>query len=200
MTKAEIIKQPVENVSDGLKRSAWAAIIESLVTVILGILLIAWPDTIVKIIAYVAGVFFVVKGLYQIILYFMIKGQHDFFNNDLLYGVISVLVGIVAFVMGGDLANVLCLIIGIWLIYESLVRMSTSLKLHSAGMGIWKYVLLIALIMLAIGLVVVFYKGEAVIMLCGWMMIISGIIGIIGDIMFIQQVNELTGKLAGKKE
>lgn len=200
MTKAEIIKQPVENVSSSLKRSAWAAIIESLVTAILGILLIAWPDTVVKIIAYVAGVFFVVKGLYQIILYFMVKGQNDFFNNGLLYGVISVLVGIIAFVMGGELANVLCLIIGIWLVYESLVRMSTSLKLHAAGMGIWKYVLLLALIMLAMGLVVVFYKGEAVIMLCGWMMIVSGIIGIIGDVMFIQQVNELTEKLAGKKE
>lgn len=200
MTKAEIIKQPVENVSSSLKRSAWAAIIESLVTAILGILLIAWPDTVVKIIAYVAGVFFVVKGLYQIILYFMVKGQNDFFNNGLLYGVISVLVGIIAFVMGGELANVLCLIIGIWLVYESLVRMSTSLKLHAAGMGIWKYVLLLALIMLAMGLVVVFYKGEAVIMLCGWMMIASGIIGIIGDVMFIQQVNELTEKLAGKKE
>lgn len=199
MTKAEVIKRPIEKVSSSLKQSAWMAIFESLITAILGIFLAVWPDTVIKVIAYVVGVFFVVKGAYQIVNYFLAKGQKDFFNNNLLYGIISALVGISALVMGEKIANVFCLIIGIWLVYESLVRMNTAIKLHSANIGIWKYVLIIALLMLVIGIFVVFYQGEAVIILSGWMMIVSGIIGILGDVMFIQQVNALADKLTGKK-
>lgn len=199
MTKAEVIKRPIEKVSSSLKQSAWMAIFESLITAILGIFLVVWPDTVIKVIAYVVGVFFVVKGAYQIVNYFLAKGQKDFFNNNLLYGIISALVGISALVMGEKIANVFCLIIGIWLVYESLVRMNTAIKLHSANIGIWKYVLIIALLMLVIGIFVVFYQGEAVIILSGWMMIVSGIIGILGDVMFIQQVNALADKLTGKK-
>ena len=82
MAKTEVIKHPVETIGGDLKKSAWAAIFESLITIILGIFLIAWPDTVVKIIAYVVGTFFVIKGAYQVINYFLIKGQQDFFNRD----------------------------------------------------------------------------------------------------------------------
>lgn len=196
MSKVEIIKRPVEKISGNLKQSAWMAVIESLATAILGILLIAWPETVVKVIAYVVGVFFVVKGAYQIINYFIAKGQNDFFNNELLAGVISILVGIAAFVMGEEIANVFRVIIGIWIIYESLVRMNTAIKLHAANIAAWKYILILALMMLVVGVFITFYSG-AVVTLIGWMMIITGIVGIIGDIMFIQYVNAIVEKLTG---
>ena len=64
MAKVEIIKRPVENIGGNLKQSAWMAAIESLVTAIVGVFLIAWPNAVLKTIAYVVGVFFAVKGAY----------------------------------------------------------------------------------------------------------------------------------------
>ena len=197
MAKAEIIKHPVEKVSGDIKQSAWIAIIESLATIVLGILLIAFPNEVIKIIAYIVGIFFVIKGAYQIINYFVVKGQNDFFNNNLLFGVISVLVGVAALVMGEEIAHVFQVIIGIWIIYESLVRVNTAIKLHAAGIGAWKLALILALAMLLVGVFITFFKG-AVIALIGWMLTLSGIIGIVGDIMFIQNVNALIDKLTGK--
>ena len=84
MSKTEVIKHPVEQVGGDLKKSAWGAIFESLATMLLGIFLLVWPDTIVKIIAYVIGAFLIIKGAYQVINYFVVKGQNDFFNNNLL--------------------------------------------------------------------------------------------------------------------
>ena len=199
MPKVEIIKRPVEKVAGNLKQTAWTAVIESLVTAILGIFLIAWPDIVLKVIAYIVGIFFVVKGAYQIINYFLVKGQNDFFNNGLLAGVISVLIGAASLVMGEEIANVFRIIIGIWLIYEALVRMNTAIKLYSAGIGTWKYILILALIMLVFGVFIAFYTG-AVITLIGWVMILVGIIGVIGDIMFIQHVNAIVEKLTGNPE
>lgn len=195
MAKAEVIKKPVESVSSNLKRSAWMAILESLAIAILGIFLIAWPDTAIKVIAYVAGTFFIVKGVYQTIVYFMVKGQNDFLNNDLLAGVISVLVGIALLVIGEEIATVFRIVIGIWMVYEALVRVNTAIKLYAAKINAWKYILLLAVCMLAIGIFITFYNG-AVVALIGWMMVLTGVIGIVGDVMFIQYVNDLAKELA----
>ena len=197
MSKVEIIKRPIETISGDLKKSAWSAVIESLVTAIIGVFLIAWPDVVIKIIAYIVGIFFIIKGSYQIINYFLVKGQNDFFNNNLLSGVISVLIGLAALLIGEELTNVFRIIIGIWMIYESLVRMNTAIKLHATGLNIWRYVLLLSLSMLVLGVFVTFYQG-AVVALIGWMMVLTGIIGIVGDVMFIQYVTKVADFLTGK--
>lgn len=194
MPKAEIIKRPIEKVSSDIKLSAWSAIIESLALVIIGILFIILQDTMIQILSYIVGAFFIVKGGFQIVTYYMDKGQNDFLNNGLLSGVVSVLIGIAALIIGEDIANVFRVIIGIIIIYESLVRINTASKLASAKISSWGYMLVLSLIMLLIGIFVTFYSG-AVITLIGWMMILTGIVGIVGDAMFIQHVNTIVDKI-----
>ena len=197
MTKAEIIKRPIEQVSGDLKKTAWSAIIESLALIILGILFLVLQDSMIKILAYIVGAFFIIKGGFQIITYFMEKGQNDFFNNGLLSGVVSVLIGIASLLIGEDIASVFRVVIGVIIIYESLVRINTATKLANAKINAWKTIMLLALCMLVIGIFVTFYSG-AVITLIGWMMILTGIVGIIGDAMFIQHVNAVVDNLTKK--
>ena len=121
MSKVEIIKRPIEQVSGDLKKTAWSAVIESLALIVLGILFIVFRDTMIHILSYIVGIFFIVKGGFQIVNYFMEKGQNDFLNNGLLSGVVSVLIGIAALVIGDDIAHVFRVIIGIIIVYESLV-------------------------------------------------------------------------------
>ena len=195
MPKAEIIKRPIEQVGGDLKKSAWSAVIESLVLISLGVLFIVLQETMVHVLAYVVGAFFIVKGGFQIINYFMEKGQNDFLNNGLLSGVVSVLIGIAALVIGDDIANVFRVIIGILIIYEALVRLNTTTKLSAAGVSAWRYTMLVAILMLVLGVFVTFNTG-AVTQLIGAMMIVSGIIGIVGDVMFMQYVSALVEKLS----
>jgi len=192
MTKAEIINRPVERVGNDIKKSAWLAVIESLTIIIMGVLFIAWPDYMVRIISYIFGIFFIIKGAFQIINYFVEKGQNDFFNNELLVGVISVLLGVAAIAVGAEIANVFRVVLGIWLVYESLARINTAIKLSAAGISVWKYILLIGLGILLLGVFVVFNDVTVVI---GWMMIIAGIIGIFGDVLFMQQIDNLISKI-----
>lgn len=194
MSKAEIIKRPIEKVGSDIKRSAWSAVIESLALIVLGILFIILQETMVRVLAYIIGVFFIVKGGFQIVTYFMEKGKNDFFNNNLLSGVVAILIGVAALVVGEDIATVFRVILGIIIIYESLTRINTALKLASANIDTWKYILIVALLILIIGIFITFNSG-AVITLIGWMMILTGVIGIIGDVMFIQHVNSLVERL-----
>ncbi len=192
MSKVEIIKRPIEQIGNDIKKSAWSSALESLAIIILGVLFIAWPETMVKVVSYIVGVIFIVKGAFQVINYFLEKGQNDFFNNNLLMGVISILIGIAALVIGEDIANIFRIVVGIFLIYEALARINTAIKLNSAGISIWKYVLLLALVILILGFFVTFNNVTTVI---GWMMIIAGVFGVIGDVMFIQHVNTIVEKI-----
>ena len=197
MHKAEIIKRPVEQVGSSIKKLAWSAILESLALVILGILFIVLQETIVKALAYLIGVFFIVKGGFQIISYYMEKGQNDLFNNGLLSGVISVLIGVALLIVGEEIAHVFRVVIGVIITYESLVRINTASKLSVAKIDAWKYILIVALIMLVIGVFITFNSG-AVVTLIGWMMILAGIVGIVGDAVFIQYVNKVIDAFTGK--
>lgn len=194
MAKAEIIKHPIESIGAELKKTAWGAVLESIATVILGILLICWPDTVIKIVAYVVAAFCIIKGAYQIINYFVVKGQNDLFDNTLLLGVISVLLGLALFLVGEEIISIFRIVIGIWIIYEALVRINTAIKLHAINVSVWKYVVIMALVMLLLGIFVAFNSG-AVVVLVGWMMIIAGIIGLFSDIVFIQYVGKIADTL-----
>lgn len=194
MPKVETIKHPADKIGWGLKKSAWSAVAESILIMIFGILLVVWPDITVVVIANILGAIFIVSGIYQIINYFVVKGQNDFFNNSLLSGVVALLVGIAAIVIGEDIANIFRIVIGVWMIYESLVRVNTAIKLHATGVKVWSYILIIAIMMLALGIFVTFNSG-AIMQLIGWMMVLTGIIGVVGDAMFIQQINTVVEKL-----
>lgn len=183
--KAEIIKHPIERMGSDVKKSAWSSAAESLITLILGILFIIWPDTMMQAVAYIIGGFLIIRGAYNIMVYFM---DNNVYSNLLLSGVVSTLVGIVALVMGPNIANVFRIVVGVFLIYESLVHLNNAIKLHHAGVNLWRVVAVFALVILVLGIFVVFNETAAVI---GWAMVIAGLIGVAGDLMFINQVDRV---------
>ena len=184
--KAEIIKRPIEKMGSNIKKSAWSSATESLVTLVLGILFIIWPDTMMRAVAYIIGIFLVVRGAFNIMAYFM--DSSNVYSNLLLSGVVSTLVGIVALIMGPNIANVFRIVVGIFLIYESLVHLNNAIKLYHAGVNFWQVVATFALIILVLGIFVTFNETAAVI---GWAMVIAGLIGVISDVMFINQVDRV---------
>lgn len=190
------IRRPIDLIAGNLKKSAWAAVFESIVLLTFGILLVAWPGITYYIASVVLGVILIIVGLYQIVNYFIVKGQNDFFDNSLLFGVVSIIIGVAAVCFVGETFNIFRIIMGIWLIFESMVRVNTTIKLHAAGLSIWGWVLAIALIMLAAGIFVLF-NTTLVIQVVGGLMILAGVVGVIGDIVFVSQVDSVAKSLKG---
>ena len=174
-----------------LKSVGWAAILESLVIGVLGIVLLWHPEGVLKAIFYVVGIFLMIKGVYKILNYFATHGQYDFYNNDLLYGIIALVFGVIAVVLWEELGGVIGLVVGAWMIYGSLVRINTAIKMRTAGIREWFYVLVLALVMLALGIYMIINMG-AVLAVVGWVMIAAAVVGILDDLMFIRHLDELT--------
>lgn len=189
-------KGPVDFIAGNLKKSAWASVFESIVILIFGVLLLAWPGVTYYIASVVLGVILIILGLYQIVNYFIVKGQNNFFDNSLIFGVVSIVIGIAAVCFVGETFNIFRIIVGVWLIFESLIRINTTIKLHAAGIPVWGWVLLVALIMLGAGIFILF-NTTLILQVLGGLMIVSGIVGAIGDIVFVGQVDSVAKKIKG---
>ena len=168
-----------------VRSASWLAILELVLVGVLGILLLVNPEGIIKAIFYVVGICLMIKGVYKVMNYFAIHGKYDFYNNDLLYGIIALVFGVIAVVLWEQLGQMIGIAVGAWMIYSALVRMNAAIKMHTAGVKQWTYVLGLAAVMLAMGIYMVVSVG-AVVAVVGWLMIVGAIVGIIDDVCFIR--------------
>lgn len=170
------------------RTASWLSILEALAVGVLGGFMIAHPEGILRVIFYVVGIFLIVKGVYKIVNYFAVHGKYDFYNNDLLYGIIALIFGILSVVLWEQLSGAIGLVVGAWMIYGALVRMNTAIRLHAVGVKSWFYVLLIAMIMLALGVYMIISFG-VVFQVIGWVMIAAAVLSMIDDIIFMRHLD-----------
>ncbi|MCI8362131.1 MAG: hypothetical protein HFJ41_03195 [Clostridia bacterium] len=180
----------MQYLKDLLKKSGWMSIAESLVFAILGIILIWQKDAIMSMIAYILGAVFILLGIIKVVNYVQTKSKSDLYNYELVYGIMAVIIGIVIMVYSSTISKIFGIIIGMWIVYSSVVRASSALKLKQIKSNIWIYSLVIAIIMLICGLVVIFNTG-AIPATIGAIMITYAVLDIIENVIFINNVKKL---------
>lgn len=172
------------------KKTGWISILESILFAILGAILIWKPEGTLQVISCILGIIFIAIGIYKILNYFMAKGKYNLYNHDLIYGLMAIVIGIVTMIYSSTIGSLFRIIIGIWIIYSSFIRISLSIKLKAMNIQAWIYSLIVAIIMFLCGIYVTMNAG-AVIVTIGIMMIIYAIMDIIEDIVFMKNVKEI---------
>lgn len=173
-----------------LKKSGWVSIVESLIFAILGVVLICKPEGIMAIISYIIGAIFIAVGVVKILNYVQTNKTSDLYNYELLYGIMTVIIGIVMVIHSDILSTIIGIIIGMWIVYSSIIRAFTALKLRAIKSNIWIYSIVLAVIMFLSGLYVIFDAGMLVTTI-GIIMVIYAIIDIIENIIFINNVKKI---------
>lgn len=180
----------MEYIEKIFKKSGWISILESVIFAILGAILIWKPEGTVKFVSWALGLIFIVIGIYKIINYISAKGKYDFYNYDLVYGFMAVVIGIVTICYSNTIGSIFRIMIGIWIIYSSFIRISLSIKLKNLNLNIWIYSFILAIVMFVCGLYITMNSGTVIVTI-GTMMIVSSIIDIIEDIIFMKNVKEI---------
>lgn len=172
------------------KKSGWISIVESIIFAILGIILIWKPEGTVKTISYLLGIIFIVIGIFKVIHYLTAKEKYNFYNYDLVYGLMAIVIGIITIVCSNTIGSIFRIAIGIWITYSSFVRLNLSLELKKIQSNVWISSLVLSIVMLVCGLYVIMNSG-AVIVTIGVIMTISSIIDLIENIIFMKNVKEI---------
>ena len=175
---------------DFLKKTGWTDVIVSVIFALIGIFMIIKPDSATKIISYIIGGLFIVIGIIKIINYYIAKGNYDFYNYDLLYGIIAIGIGLISITCSGLIESLFRIMIGAWIIYSGFLRLSLSIKLHRVEVNIWSLSLILSILMIIGGLYMLLESG-ALILTIGVIMVIYSISDLVESIIFVKNVNEL---------
>jgi uncharacterized membrane protein HdeD (DUF308 family) len=140
-----------------------AMLITSIVYIVIGLLLIVWPNAARQIIIYAIGAAALLYGGYRIVDFFVRK-EHlsGTIQIGVALGIACLLLGLFLIFKINVVIALLAAIIGVSVIVDSVLRLQIALNLRHGGARNWLFLLITALVTLAFGILLLFNPFTAV--------------------------------------
>lgn len=161
-----------------VKQFSKSYILVSALYVVLGIVLLAWPDTSIRMICYILGFAMVVLGITYGVMYFTKDNLEGFLQMDLVIGIICLAFGVFILLNPTFLATVLPFAMGIILLLGAVVKIQSSVNMRRLRFKRWYAMLICALIIIALGIVLLcnpFEKERHMILYIGICLVLDGL-------------------------
>ena len=153
----------------------------SVIYVLLGLCLALMPVETVNVLCKVVfGLVLIGAGLYHIFLFVFEKGNATIL--DLFSGVIVLVIGVFLFMNPPVVIKLLTLMLGAFILVDSIWMLRGSLKLKKKGLGVWKAFLIESLIFVALGVLILmnpFSELKMTMQVAGWIFVANGGLDII---------------------
>lgn len=137
-------------------------IIISAVLSLLGIFLMQQPDVSTAAVGTAAGVLLVIFGIVRLIGYF----SHDLyrlaFQFDLAFGILLLILGIILLTKPQDMLRFLCVVTGMYVTADGLMKLQTAQEAHRFGIASWWMILAAALLTAAAGICLLVRPAQSV--------------------------------------
>ena len=166
----------------------------SILLLVLGLLLIFQSEATIVTISYVIGGILIAAGVLAIIRFIKnSKEQANTFNLDILYGLVTVILGIIVITNPHAIASILPIVLGIAIIISSSSKLQYAFVLKNDQNDMWKTTLVIAIISTICGVVLLFnpFAGAVLIMrIVGIFILVYSILDIVSTIIIKKNVND----------
>lgn len=169
-----------------LKKSGWTDIVTSLIFVLLGIMLIARPESIMSIIAVVLGLIFIVMGVLKVIDYFATNREDNYL---FAMAVALIIIGIVVMFCADIILSAFRILIGIWIIYSGIMNLLTTIVWKDYKSKLWLTSLILSFAVIVAGIYILTTNG-AMLQTAGIAIVIYGIVNVIENVIFIKKVDD----------
>lgn len=177
-----------------IKKRCNTTFIISILFIVIGLFLFIKPDTTISVISYTIGGFLLASGLISIYKYFSHDGLINAFNFELVYGVLLSIAGLFLIFKPNLLASLFPIILGIWIIINSVTKFQYALVLKRANNGDWPYTCLISFLTFTWGLVLLFNPLESVLaitQIIGIFIIVYAVFDIIDNFIIRKNVTDI---------
>ena len=145
-----------------MKKFFRSSLITSLFLIALGILLIFQSEVTIITIAYVVGSVIIALGVLSGIKFFSNLSKEKKSELDLVYGIISVVLGIVIIDNPEGVASIMPIILGVSIIISSATKLQYAFELKANNNNLWKTTMLLSIISTICGLVLLFNPFKAI--------------------------------------
>lgn len=161
----------------------------SLVYIVLGLILTINPGGFKNLICIAIAGLLVVMGVIRIIRFLISKDQSEIYRNDLVVGILLVILGVVFVVF----VSVIIMVLGISVSISGLSKLQSSLEVKRMEEKNWVVFLVLAFINIALGLYLTFYPLKAtntMLRIVGICILISGVTDFIGKMYVSKKMKE----------
>lgn len=152
-------------------------VLASVGIIAMGVCLLIWPETSGLVICMALGILAIVYGVTRMVGYFCNDLYRLAFQFDLAVGLLSILVGGVLLLRADRVMVYLPILIGVFLLVDSVLRFQTAMDAKAFGMGKWWVILTAAILGAALGVWLLVRPGEGAVdltRLLGLALIVDG--------------------------
>lgn len=136
-----------------LRHLKWNRILIAALYLILGVLLLLFPQTSMRTLCWLLGGVAALAGIFTILLYLLRDVRENFLRDDLMLGILEIALGIFL-LWKTDLALSLAPVLaGVVVIVSGLVKLQAGVDMARLHCGGWWIVLLLAAVSVALGIV-----------------------------------------------
>lgn len=178
------------------------SVITSVILGIVGVLLILWSEVVTDVISKLVGVCLIIAGAVNLYDYY--KGNRDsiFTRSKVVYGVISFIAGIVFFTKPGLIKDLISVVVGIYILVASMLKIKEALTLKKIGIDKWITPFVLAVIELICAILCIFGNlivPDLVIQFIGMVLVFYAVIDIVNAIS-VDQTNAKVTRVAKKED
>ena len=110
-----------------LKKAGWFSVIVAIIYIALGITIMVNPGA-SEIVAIMTGIVFLAVGIIKVVDYFVLQGNYDFYNYELIHGLVAFVIGIITLAYARQVSTIFIILVGIWITYSGLMNLTFSMK------------------------------------------------------------------------
>lgn len=162
------------------KNPAAVMMMTSLAYLVLGIVMVIFPQKVLDVLCYALGGAMTVYGLFNIISFFVDREGEMYF--ELIIGVIATGFGIFALFSPSSIAAIINIPIGIIIIVDSIMDMKHSFTLKNLGMAKWWIPFIVSVAVIMFSLTTIFFTnifGALIMIVLGIALIYEGVSGFV---------------------
>lgn len=177
-----------------IKKTFNTSLVLAFIFVVIGLFLFIKPDTTISIISYVTGGILLLLGLMNVYRYFFSENKLNMFSFNLAYGVLLVIAGLFLIIDTTIFAKVINIIVGIWIIVNSITKLQYGLVLKKAKNSDWGYTILVSLLSFVWGIVLLINPLESALTITqviGVFIIVYAILDIIDNFIIRKNINDI---------
>ena len=187
----------MDSILTAARRIRLDRIFVAIITIAVGILFVARPDTSSTFLCKIAGIVILAAGIISLIVF----AAYSYYSGGggLIFGMALTAAGIFCLVHPDTVTGLLSVIFGIFIIIDGANSISEAILCSRAHVSGWLPMLIIAVITTVLGFVVMFGTFDAIIIFAGVALIIVGVVDLVLIAVFTRRVNEARDLMDAKR-
>lgn len=182
-----------------LKKLKTNVVISAILCILLGIVLVVWPDLSMQIVCTAIGAVLLIGGGVRLAVYFATKDGSVYAQLNLIMGIILAVVGIWILLQPAKVLSIIPVIVGIVIVLHGVNNLQQALVLYKEKYDKWWVALILALLTLGFGVLLIlrpFQALETAVMLIGIFLIFDGL----SDIWIVSRIYRMARVLKQEAE